>query len=114
VGGYTNTNKIGVEKMVNKHEIKRNSSQWRLALLMLLLLMPAYSAFGQGYEEWSKDIGGADTEHFKAIQETSDSGFMVAGYVEPWTRDDHDQRYTVTRKTMTPTMSCRLVTADTL
>lgn len=43
---------------------------------------------GQGYEEWSKDIGEGDTEHFKAIKETSDGGFIVVGYVESWTTDD--------------------------
>ena len=76
--------------MVKKHEVKLSPSLWRLALLTLLLLTPAISVFGQGYEEWSKDIGGDDTEHFKAIQETSDGGFIVVGYVEPFTRDDHD------------------------
>lgn len=43
---------------------------------------------GQGYEEWSKDIGGDDTEHFKAIKETSDGGFIVVGYVESFSTDD--------------------------
>ncbi len=76
--------------MSKRRELKRDKCLWRLSLLTLLLLTPTCWAFGQGYEEWSKDIGGDDTEHFKAIQETVDGGFIVVGYVEPWTRDDHD------------------------
>ncbi|MFH2111222.1 MAG: CARDB domain-containing protein [Candidatus Bathyarchaeota archaeon] len=62
----------------------------KYALLALLLLSSAYMVYGQGYEEWSKDIGGEDTEHFKAIQETTDGGFIIVGYVELWTRDDRE------------------------
>ena len=76
--------------MMSKHGFKRDKGLWRITLLTLLLLTPAYWAYGQGYEEWSKDIGGDDTEHFKAIQETADGGFIAVGYVEPWTRDDHE------------------------
>ena len=76
--------------MVKKHGVKFSPSLWRLALLALLLLSSVCIVYGQGYEEWSKDIGGDDTEHFKAIHETFDGGFIVAGYVEPFTRDDHD------------------------
>ncbi len=76
--------------MMSKHGFKRDKGLWRITLLTLLLLTPACWAYGQGYEEWSKDIGGDDTEHFKAIQETADGGFIAVGYVEPWTRDDHE------------------------
>jgi len=90
VGGYTNANKMGVEEMSKKRGKRRYRALWILSLLTLLLLAPACAAFGQGYEEWSIDIGGDDTEHFKAIQETVDGGFIAVGYVEPWTRDDHE------------------------
>jgi len=61
-----------------------------LAFITMLLISATYMAYGQGFEEWSKDIGGQDTEHFKEVQETADGGFIVVGYVEPWTRDDRD------------------------
>ena len=56
--------------------------------MSLLLLISPLMVYGQGFEQWSTDIGGEDTEHFKAIQETSDGGFIVTGYVEDWNTDD--------------------------
>jgi hypothetical protein len=68
-----------------KYEINRFRI---LGLLTLLLLSSPSFVLGQGYEQWSTDIGGDDTEHFKAIHETSDGGFIIAGYVEDWNTDD--------------------------
>jgi len=77
--------------MVEKHvKVKRNASPWRLALLTLLLLSSVCIVYGQGYEQWSKYIGGEDTEKFLAMQETSDGGLITAGTLEHWTRDDTD------------------------
>jgi len=59
-----------------------------VSLLFLLMITSPFMVSGQGYEEWSNDIGGDDTEHFKAIKETSDGGFIIVGYVESWTTDD--------------------------
>jgi hypothetical protein len=86
---------------------KRNLQIWfiSIGIFVLLILSGIITVFGQGYEEWSKDIGGEDTEHFKAIQETSDNGFIVVGYVEPWTRDDHDLYIVKTDHEGTPTWS---------
>lgn len=70
--------------------VKQTSRITKHVFLALLLLSSAIMVYGQGYEEWSKDIGGDDTEHFKAIQETLDGGFIIVGYVEPWARDDRE------------------------
>ena len=60
-----------------------------LCLLVLLTVLGSVCIVsGQGYEQWSVDIGGEDTEHFKAIKETSDNGFIIVGYVESFTTDD--------------------------
>ena len=60
-----------------------------LCLLVLLTVLGSVCVVSsQGYEQWSVDIGGEDTENFKAIKETSDNGFIIVGYVESFTTDD--------------------------
>jgi hypothetical protein len=76
---------------MEKERVKQTSRRiCKHAFLTLLLLSSAYMVNGQGYEEWSMDIGGEDTEHFKAIQETSDGGFIIVGYVESMGDDQRD------------------------
>ena len=66
----------------------REKSKKLEIILLALLFLSTTLVSGQGFEEWSNDIGGDDTEHFKAIAETADGGYIITGYVEDWNTDD--------------------------
>lgn len=72
-----------------KMKVKYIKNRQILCFWVLFTLLGSMCVvFGQGYEQWSVNIGGEDTEHFKAIKETSDNGFILVGYVESFSTDD--------------------------
>jgi hypothetical protein len=66
---------------------KRQHSSMRLTSIMMLMaftvlaLMPTpLLAAGEISSQWSKDYGGNGAEAFQCVQQTTDGGFIMAGY----------------------------------
>ncbi len=43
-----------------------------------------------GNEEWNKTFGGSDDDYGKSVQETSDGGFIIAGYTYSYGAEESD------------------------
>ncbi|MFC2042074.1 M24 family metallopeptidase [Chloroflexota bacterium] len=62
-----------------------------LFLLFLgVMTLPASSALAQSPTFWAKTYGGADSENPRCIEQTSDGGYIVAGYTESFGAGDED------------------------
>jgi hypothetical protein len=57
-----------------------NQNKVKLTVLILLLLYNVSNVFSQPSIEWAKCYGGSDLDYFLSIVQTSDSGFVAAGY----------------------------------
>jgi len=74
-----------------KRKSKRNGSMMaKFTLIALILLSSVCLVNGQGYEQWSRNIGGSDTERFEAVQETPDGGFVAVGTIEAFGQEYND------------------------
>lgn len=49
-----------------------------------------YKLNGNGFKQWRKNLGGSDSDQAYAIQQTSDSGYVVAGNTESFTHGTGD------------------------
>ena len=69
---------------------KETSFRIGFTVILMLLLSSTCLIYGQGFEEWSANIGGDDTERLRDIKETSDNGFIAVGSIEDFQSDDNN------------------------